>query len=71
MISKTPQGQDISSLVLTDRQLNAGLKILEDEHWLFMTTSNGTRIATFGIGSDREFIQDEANNYLKRIDWQE
>ena len=63
--------RDISALVLTPRQLRAGLCILEDEDRLYLTTSGGRSISILGIHSDKQFIQDEADKYLKEIDWQD
>ena len=71
LINQTPQGMNISKIVLTNRQLKAGLCVLEDEDWITLTTKGGTVIARMGIHTDRELIQNEADRYLKEIDWQE
>ena len=69
LVNQCPNGMNISKIVLTDRQLRAGLCVLEDEDWLYLCTAGGRRIAILGIHSDREFIQNEADKYLKEIDW--
>jgi hypothetical protein len=70
MINKLAYGYDISNIVLNPRQLKAGLKILENEDWLELTTSNGSRIAVLTKNSDLATIQSYADKYLLEIDWQ-
>lgn len=71
MSNKLSYGWDISNIVLNPRQLKAGLKILEDEDWLELTTKNNSRIALLSKNSSLELIQSYAEKYLKEIDWQE
>jgi hypothetical protein len=71
MSEKLAYGWDISSIVLSPKQLKAGLKILENEDWLELTTSSNHRISILTKNSSHELIQAHAEKYLKEIDWQE
>lgn len=62
---------DISESILTKRHLKAGLKIQEDEHWIFMFNCTGLRISVFGVATNKQVIQKVADGYLREIDWQE
>jgi hypothetical protein len=62
---------DISTEVLSQRQLKAGLKLIEDEDWLELITRGKSRIAILGKNSTSETIQKYADAYLNEIDWQE
>jgi hypothetical protein len=71
MANKLASGWDISSVVLSPRQLKAGMKIIEAPSWIELTTKNGSRVAIMPKNSDNLTIQRYADNYLNEIDWQE
>lgn len=71
MTLKLSYGWDISSVVLSPRQLKAGLKLFETEDWLELQTNGGSRIAILTKNSSNDLIQSYAEKYLNEIDWQE
>lgn len=71
MTLKLSYGWDISTVVLSPRQLKAGLKLFETEDWLELRTKGDSRIAILTKNSDNITIQRYADNYLSEIDWQE
>lgn len=71
MTDKLAYGWDISTVVLSPRQLKAGLKLFETEDWLELRTKGDSRIAILTKNSDNITIQRYADNYLSEIDWQE
>jgi hypothetical protein len=68
---KEPMGLNITDLILTERQIKAGLSMWKDEGWIFLCTKGGTRLYTFGMMTGKQHMQDMADDYLKRIDWQD
>lgn len=71
MTDKLAYGWDISTVVLSPRQLKAGLKLFETEDWLELRTRGDSRLAILTKNSDNITIQRYADNYLSEIDWQE
>jgi hypothetical protein len=71
MTTKLGYGWDISNIVLSPRQLKAGLKMIETEDWLELTTKGNSRIVILTKNSNNEIIQKYADQYLSEIDWQE
>lgn len=71
MTLKLSYGWDISTVVLSPRQLKAGLKLFETEDWLELRTRGDSRLAILTKNSDNITIQRYADNYLSEIDWQE
>lgn len=62
---------DITTLVLDERQIKAGLKVYDDEHLVFLTTKSRTIIGAFTPSTTKEHIKVAADVYLSQIDWQE
>lgn len=62
---------DITTLVLDERQIKAGLKVYDEEHLVLLKTSGDTLIGAFVASTDREHIKVAADVYLSQIDWQE
>jgi hypothetical protein len=64
-------GLNITDLILTERQIKAGLSAWKSDGWIFLCTKGGTRLYTFGMMTGKQHMQDMADDYLKRIDYQE
>jgi hypothetical protein len=63
---------EITDSILTERQIKAGLRVEDDEDFVYLTTSRGWRIAVFSTLSPalKQSVQAEADKYLLEIDWQ-
>ncbi len=70
MVIKLSYGWDISTIVLSPKQIKAGLKLLETEDWLELVTQGGSRITILTKNCDNATIQKYADTYLSEIDWQ-
>jgi len=62
---------DITSIVLNERQIKAGLNVFDEEHLVFLKTNGGRVIGAFTSNTDREHIGIAADVYLSQIDYQE
>ncbi len=58
---------DITKLILTKKQIKAGLKVYGDEDFVILETKDGKVLANFTSKTTREYIRGYADSYLAEI----
>ena len=62
---------DITNEILDNRQIKAGLKVNDEEDFVFLTTKGGRRLGIFTASTTKPHIKAVADLYLNEIDYKE